>query len=115
MRPVLYMHVCALTDVVHVYTYVHVLYMCVQTCALRVPVYTHCVHVHVCCRYYLVQQAKEARTVGILVGTLGAADYLGMIQRIKAVIKAAGKKVCAVSSMMWCPRSCTVQSERVSE
>ena len=40
-----------------------------------------------------MQQAKEARTVGILVGTLGAADYLGMIQRIKTVIKAAGKKV----------------------
>ena len=53
------------------------------------------VHTHVCvhCRYYLVQKAKEARTVGILVGTLGAADYLGVIQRIKTVIKAAGKKV----------------------
>ena len=41
-----------------------------------------------------MQKAKEAKTVGILVGTLGAADYLGAIQRIKTVIKAAGKKVC---------------------
>ena len=40
-----------------------------------------------------MQKAKEAKTVGILVGTLGAADYLGAIQRIKTVIKAAGKKV----------------------
>lgn len=82
--------------------------MCVPMCA-------YCMLMHVWCRYYLVQQAKEARTVGILVGTLGAADYLDMIQRIKAVIKAAGKKVRTVLSMVWWPWSCTVLSKRVSE
>ena len=66
-------------------------------------------------RYYLVQKAKEARTVGILVGTLGAgvslliplhvqgvnrcvvyiytAEYLEIIERLKKILKQAGKKV----------------------
>lgn len=43
-------------------------------------------------RYFLVQKAKEARTVGVLVGTLGAADYLDMIERLKKLLKQAGKK-----------------------
>ena len=68
-----------------------------------------------CCifftRYFLIQKAKEAATVGILMGTLGAgmwlkrcaarvsspitvADYLEIAERIKAVLKCAGKKVC---------------------
>ena len=56
-----------------------------------------------------MQQAKEARTVGILVGTLGAADYLGVIQRVKAVIKAAGKKVCMYP---WCDGQVPLCGER---
>jgi hypothetical protein len=58
-----------------------------------------------------VQKAKEARTVGILVGTLGAgntydclsiylllhlltiAGYLKVIERLKKIMKLAGKKV----------------------
>ena len=74
-------------------------------------------------RYFLVQKAKEAKTVGILVGTLGAgmicaliayayctcicmylsmtvssdqihpADYLAIIERLKQILKDAGKKV----------------------
>ncbi|KAK1318820.1 hypothetical protein QJS10_CPB04g01889 [Acorus calamus] len=44
-------------------------------------------------RYYLVEKAKDANIVGILVGTLGAAGYLHMIHQIKELIEAAGKKV----------------------
>ena len=51
-------------------------------------------------RYYLIQKAKEASTVGILVGTLGVADYVSMIERLKTVIKSAGKKVCLLSTYM---------------
>ncbi|XP_064393235.1 2-(3-amino-3-carboxypropyl)histidine synthase subunit 2-like [Halichondria panicea] len=43
-------------------------------------------------RYYLMQRAKEARTVGILVGTLGAANYLESIQRLKDMLRRVGKK-----------------------
>ena len=43
-------------------------------------------------RYYLIEKAKDARLVGILVATLGVANYLDMIERLKATIKAAGKK-----------------------
>ena len=43
-------------------------------------------------RYFLVEKAKDARIVGILAGTLGVADYLVIIQRMKDVIKSAGKK-----------------------
>ena len=32
-----------------------------------------------CVRYFLVQKAKEARTVGILVGTLGAGMVCGVV------------------------------------
>ena len=66
-------------------------------------------------RYFLVQKAKEAKIVGILVGTLGAgkwkysqfiieadflqicavfaANYLAIIERLKQILKDAGKKV----------------------
>lgn len=43
-------------------------------------------------RYFLVQKAKEARTVGILIGTLGAGDYMGIIDRLKHTLNQAGKK-----------------------
>lgn len=36
-------------------------------------------------RYFLVQKAKEANVVGILVGTLGVANYMDVIQRLKQV------------------------------
>lgn len=75
------------------------------------------VNVYLLCRYFLVQKAKEAKTVGILVGTLGAgkhatslrfilcivycfsqistkADYLVIIERLKTIMRQAGKKVC---------------------
>ncbi|CAH1436135.1 unnamed protein product [Lactuca virosa] len=43
-------------------------------------------------RYYLVEKAKDAEIVGILVGTLGVAGYLSMIHQIKEMITRAGKK-----------------------
>ncbi|KAJ7380295.1 Diphthamide biosynthesis protein 2 [Desmophyllum pertusum] len=43
-------------------------------------------------RYYMIQRAKDAQVVGIVVGTLGVADYLKVIERMKQVIKLAGKK-----------------------
>eukprot|EP00731_Ephydatia_muelleri_P026511 Em0018g611a len=48
-------------------------------------------------RYFLIQKAKEAATVGILMGTLGAADYLEIAERIKAVLKCAGKKYYSIA------------------
>ncbi|KAH8505681.1 hypothetical protein H0E87_012779 [Populus deltoides] len=44
-------------------------------------------------RYYLVEKAKDANIVGILVGTLGVAGYLNMIHQMKDLITGAGKKV----------------------
>lgn len=43
-------------------------------------------------RYYLVQRAREARVVGILVGTLGAAGYADAVAALRAAAAAAGKK-----------------------
>ncbi|XP_031728273.1 2-(3-amino-3-carboxypropyl)histidine synthase subunit 2 [Anarrhichthys ocellatus] len=43
-------------------------------------------------RYYAIERAKDAHVVGILVGTLGVADYLSIIQQLKETIKGAGKK-----------------------
>ena len=43
-------------------------------------------------RYFLVQKAKEADIVGIVVGTLGVAHYLEAIQRLKDILKKSGKK-----------------------
>ncbi|EYU30525.1 hypothetical protein MIMGU_mgv1a005439mg [Erythranthe guttata] len=43
-------------------------------------------------RYYLVEKAKDANMIGILVGTLGAAGYLHMIHQMRDLITKAGKK-----------------------
>ncbi|XP_073232965.1 2-(3-amino-3-carboxypropyl)histidine synthase subunit 2-like [Porites lutea] len=43
-------------------------------------------------RYYMIERAKDAQVIGIVVGTLGVADYLQSIERLKKVIKLAGKK-----------------------
>ncbi|KAJ1295318.1 hypothetical protein BS78_01G215100 [Paspalum vaginatum] len=43
-------------------------------------------------RYYLVEKAKDANIIGILVGTLGVAGYLYIIEQMKELIKATGKK-----------------------
>jgi diphthamide biosynthesis protein 2 len=39
-----------------------------------------------------MQKVKEAQTVGILAGTLGVANYLQMVERIKALCKATQKE-----------------------
>ena len=43
-------------------------------------------------RYYLIEKAKDARIVGILVGTLGVSNYLNIFNRLKMLLKKAGKK-----------------------
>ncbi|KAK7881235.1 hypothetical protein WMY93_029644 [Mugilogobius chulae] len=43
-------------------------------------------------RYYAIERAKDAAVVGILVGTLGVADYLSIIPQLKEAIHRAGKK-----------------------
>lgn len=43
-------------------------------------------------RYYAVERAKDASVVGILVGTLGVANYLTIIEQLKDIIHKAGKK-----------------------
>lgn len=43
-------------------------------------------------RYFLIEKAKDASIIGILVGTLGVAGYLHMIHQMKDLIALAGKK-----------------------
>lgn len=43
-------------------------------------------------RYYAIERAKDASVVGILVGTLGVASYLDIMNRLKESIRRAGKK-----------------------
>jgi len=43
-------------------------------------------------RYVLIEKAKDADIIGILAGTLGVANYLDIIKRLKELIKSAGKK-----------------------
>ena len=43
-------------------------------------------------RYYLIQLAKEANIVGIVVGTLGVARYNDIILRLKEMLKKSDKK-----------------------
>lgn len=43
-------------------------------------------------RYYAIERAKDAGVVGILVGTLGVADYLSIIEQLKETIRKSGKK-----------------------
>ncbi|KAJ3208010.1 Diphthamide biosynthesis protein 2 [Entophlyctis luteolus] len=43
-------------------------------------------------RYVMVQKAKDAEVIGIVVGTLGVVSYLPLINHIKRLIEAAKKK-----------------------
>eukprot|EP00878_Enallax_costatus_P018217 GHUV01019170.1.p1 GENE.GHUV01019170.1~~GHUV01019170.1.p1 ORF type:complete len:290 (+),score=85.29 GHUV01019170.1:1008-1877(+) len=43
-------------------------------------------------RYYLVERARSATMVGLLVGTLGAAGYLEALNVLRGLAKKAGKK-----------------------
>ena len=44
-------------------------------------------------RFYLVERARDAQRVGILIGTLGVANYLDIASQIEATIRRAGKAV----------------------
>ncbi|KAJ3246274.1 Diphthamide biosynthesis protein 2 [Chytriomyces hyalinus] len=43
-------------------------------------------------RYVMVQKAKDAGVIGIVVGTLGVVSYLPLIEHLKKLITACGKK-----------------------
>ncbi|XP_053325710.1 2-(3-amino-3-carboxypropyl)histidine synthase subunit 2 [Spea bombifrons] len=43
-------------------------------------------------RFYLIEKARDAKVVGILVGTLGVSDYLSALKHLKDIIHLAGKK-----------------------
>ncbi|KAI7867432.1 diphthamide biosynthesis protein 2 [Spinellus fusiger] len=43
-------------------------------------------------RYVVVQKAKDANTIGIVVGTLGVASYMNIIEHLKKLISASGRK-----------------------
>ncbi|XP_069837362.1 2-(3-amino-3-carboxypropyl)histidine synthase subunit 2 [Dendropsophus ebraccatus] len=43
-------------------------------------------------RFYLIEKARDAQVVGILVGTLGVSDYLSALSHLKSIIRRAGKK-----------------------
>ena len=47
-------------------------------------------------RYFLIQKAKDARLIGIIVATLGVADHLKIIEHIKMLARASGKKYFSV-------------------
>ena len=44
-------------------------------------------------RFYLIEKAKDAQRIGVLVGTLGVSRYRDIIDRTHAAIKHSGKKV----------------------
>ncbi|XP_028589583.2 2-(3-amino-3-carboxypropyl)histidine synthase subunit 2 [Podarcis muralis] len=43
-------------------------------------------------RLYLVERARDAQVVGIVVGTLGVADYLSVLEHLRGIIQRAGKQ-----------------------
>ena len=48
-------------------------------------------------RMYLVERVKDARTLGILVGTLAISSCLDAVNRIKQLAKLRGKKCYVIS------------------
>jgi diphthamide biosynthesis protein 2 len=48
-------------------------------------------------RYYLVEKARGAAMVGLLVGTLGAVGYLEVLQELKVLAKEVRCGVCWAS------------------
>ena len=43
-------------------------------------------------RFYLIEKAKDAQIVGVVLGTLGVSRYNEMVNRLKKVLKQSGKK-----------------------
>ncbi|KAJ2078460.1 Diphthamide biosynthesis protein 2 [Coemansia sp. RSA 988] len=50
------------------------------------------VNKHLNRRYYMVQRAKDANIVGIVVGTLAATRYLRVVEALKQMLRSAGRK-----------------------
>ena len=48
---------------------------------------------HMMKRYFLVEKAKDAERVGLLVGTLGTEKYLDILDKLKTAGKNAGKRM----------------------
>lgn len=48
-------------------------------------------------RNYYIEKVKDAKSVGILVGTLVIQRYLDLIERLKTILRAAGKKYYVVA------------------
>ncbi|KAJ2443088.1 Diphthamide biosynthesis protein 2 [Coemansia sp. RSA 2424] len=53
---------------------------------------THQVNRHLARRYKMVQHARDADVIGIVVGTLAATRYLRVVEALKAMIRRAHKK-----------------------
>ncbi|GLE08038.1 hypothetical protein PINS_up018934 [Pythium insidiosum] len=43
-------------------------------------------------RFFLVQKAREAQIIGILMGTLGVSKYLDVVHSLQRLIKQSGRK-----------------------
>lgn len=43
-------------------------------------------------RYYLIQRAKEAGVIGIVVGTLGVQRYASVVRSLRKMVEDAGRK-----------------------
>ncbi|KAJ2357104.1 Diphthamide biosynthesis protein 2 [Coemansia sp. RSA 2618] len=61
-----------------------------QTRALREE--TAKVNRHLSRRYHMVQRARDAGVIGIVVGTLAAVRYLRVVEALKQLVRRAGKK-----------------------
>lgn len=43
-------------------------------------------------RYFYIEKVKDAKIIGILLGTLGVKNFVEILNRVKSIIKKAGKK-----------------------
>lgn len=48
-------------------------------------------------RYFLIEKIKDSSTIGIIIGTLAVKNYLRIINRIKKIIQASGRKYYVIS------------------
>jgi diphthamide biosynthesis protein 2 len=44
-------------------------------------------------RMHLIERIRDSKTMGIVIGTLGASNYLGAVDRLKELAKQRGKKL----------------------
>ncbi|KAF2880158.1 hypothetical protein ILUMI_26021 [Ignelater luminosus] len=48
-------------------------------------------------RYFLIEKIKDSNTIGIVIGTLAVKNYLRIINRVKKIIQASGRKYYVIS------------------